>query len=222
MKKRVLLNVGCGAVRPPNWINTDSSINASIQKIPFGGKSLAKKIIKSSVYESDNVKYMNLNKYWRFDDESVDVIYASHIFEHLSEKATRIFLIESLRVLKIGGVLRLAVPDLYKLSKKYLTSYEKKEESASHNFLHSLNLHLKRTDNTSVRSNLNRIINWLQGHPHLHKYMYDRYSLEKILHLSGFKNIKIMEAGISEGIFEINDVEANRDTDISLYIECYK
>lgn len=52
--------------------------------------------------------------------------------------------------------------------------------------------------------------------------MYDRYSLEKILHLSGFKNIKIMEAGISEGIFEINDVEANRDTDISLYIECYK
>lgn len=153
MKKRVLLNVGCGAVRPPNWINTDSSINASIQKIPFGGKSLAKKIIKSSVYESDNVKYMNLNKYWRFDDESVDVIYASHIFEHLSEKATRIFLIESLRVLKIGGVLRLAVPDLYKLSKKYLTSYEKKEESASHNFLHSLNLHLKRTDNTSVRSN---------------------------------------------------------------------
>jgi predicted SAM-dependent methyltransferase len=222
MKKRVLLNVGCGAVRPPNWINTDSSMNALIQKIPFGGKSLAKKIIKSSVYASDNVKYMNLNKYWKFDDESVDIVYASHIFEHLSEKATKIFLIESLRVLKVGGVLRLAIPDLYKLSKKYLNGYEKKEEIASHDFMHSLNLHQRQNDKASIKTRLNRIINWLQGYPHLHKYMYDQYSLEKILHLNGFKNIKIMEAGKSDGIVEINDVEANRDTDISLYVECNK
>jgi predicted SAM-dependent methyltransferase len=92
MRSRVLLNVGCGAVRPKNWINTDSSINALIQKLPLFGKTLAKKMIKSSVYESDNVKYMNLNKYWKFENQSVDVVYASHIFEHLSEMANKIYL----------------------------------------------------------------------------------------------------------------------------------
>lgn len=222
MGTRVLLNVGCGAVRPKNWINTDSSINALVQKVPLVGKALAKKMIKSSVYESDNVKYMNLNKYWKFENHSVDVVYASHIFEHLSEKAKEIFLIESFRVLKAGGVLRIVVPDLYKVSKKYILDFESGDETASHSFLHSLNLHKVSEVNTTLRNQIKSLISWLQKYPHLHKYMYDPFSLESLLRTSGFINIKVMQAGISEGIAEINDVEANRDTNISLYMECCK
>lgn len=222
MNSRVLLNVGCGAVRPPKWINTDSSINALIQKIPIGGKFFAKKLIKSSVYESDNVKYMNLNKYWRFEDQSVDVVYASHIFEHLSEKAKKIFLVESFRVLKSGGVLRIVVPDLYKVSKKYIGDFESGNADASHSFLHSLNLHKVRQVDSALKDKIKNFISWFQKYPHLHKYMYDQYSLTKMLNESGFRNIKVMEMGKSDRIAEINDVESKRDTDISLYIECEK
>ncbi|OQY75516.1 MAG: hypothetical protein B6D44_01220 [Ignavibacteriales bacterium UTCHB2] len=222
MNRRVLLNVGCGAVRPKNWINTDSSINALIQKLPFVGKYFARQLIKSSVYESDNVKYMNLNKYWKFEDQNVDVVYASHIFEHLSDKAKKIFLIESYRVLKSGGVLRIVVPDLYKVSKKYIMDFESGDEDASHSFLHSLNLHKVYEVSSAFKNKLKKLISWFQKYPHLHKYMYDQYSLTKILNESGFRNIKVMEMGKSDRFAEINDVEVNRDTDISLYIECEK
>ena len=48
------LNLGCGSVRPFGWINIDSSLNASIQKIPFLGK-LITKMFNPVMYESSNV-----------------------------------------------------------------------------------------------------------------------------------------------------------------------
>ena len=222
MDKKILLNVGCGNVRPVNWVNTDSSINALVQKVPLIGKLAAKTLIKSSIYLSDNFQYMNLNKYWKFKNESVDVVYASHIFEHLNDRARKIFFEESFRVLKTGGTLRIVVPDLFKLSKKYVFDYESSNKNASHSFMHSLNLHQVGNTKNNLKNIFKRFFNWLQKYPHLHKYMYDQFSLKELLHNYGFKNINIMEMGKSDGIKEISDVEANRDTDISLYIECNK
>ena len=48
-----------------------------------------------------------------FADESVDEIYASHVYEHLSYMVELVpALEEAYRVLKRGGLLRLGVPDL--------------------------------------------------------------------------------------------------------------
>lgn len=44
-------------------------------------------------------------------DQSVDNIYASHVIEHIEISYVRNFFLESHRVLKEGGVLRIAVPD---------------------------------------------------------------------------------------------------------------
>lgn len=76
------LNLGCGSVRPMGWINTDSSLNANIQRIPFIAKKITKLFNKVD-YDSNNLVYMNLNKKWAFKDNSVDIVYASHLFEHL-------------------------------------------------------------------------------------------------------------------------------------------
>jgi len=53
---------------------------------------------------------------------SVDMIYASHVFEHIRRKHTRRVLAEWHRVLKPGGKLYICVPDLEALFKKYLQS----------------------------------------------------------------------------------------------------
>ena len=45
------------------------------------------------------------------DDNSVSLIYASHILEHFGRHAYKAVLKEWFRVLKPGGILRLAVPD---------------------------------------------------------------------------------------------------------------
>ena len=46
-----------------------------------------------------------------FEDESVDLIYASHVLEYFDREEAAVVLKEWRRVLKIGGILRLAVPD---------------------------------------------------------------------------------------------------------------
>lgn len=53
-------------------------------------------------------------------DNSVDEIRASHVLEHLPHSATAHVLKDWMRVLKPGGVLKLAVPDFQQIAKRYL------------------------------------------------------------------------------------------------------
>lgn len=46
-----------------------------------------------------------------YDDNSVDEVYASHVLEHIHHQKTEATLREWLRVLKPGGLMRIAVPD---------------------------------------------------------------------------------------------------------------
>ena len=46
-----------------------------------------------------------------YDDNSVDLIYASHVIEYFNREEVKDILNEWIRVLKPGGTLRLAVPD---------------------------------------------------------------------------------------------------------------
>ncbi len=52
----------------------------------------------------------------------VDLIYASHVLEHMSMECVRHTLAEWFRVLKPGGLLRLSVPDFAKIANLYQKS----------------------------------------------------------------------------------------------------
>lgn len=53
-------------------------------------------------------------------DESVDEIRASHVLEHFSHRQTSSVLAEWARVLKPGGVMKIAVPDFELIAREYL------------------------------------------------------------------------------------------------------
>ena len=142
--QRILVNVGCGHQRPAGWINTDCSLNAMIQRVPVIG-GLVRGALRSTAYSSGNVSYLNLTKRWPFADGTVDVVYGSHVFEHLSMSGARHFLREAMRVLRPGGVLRLVVPDLYQAAKAYVTELEGGNAKASERLLFTLNLHRENT-----------------------------------------------------------------------------
>lgn len=55
-----------------------------------------------------------------FSNDSVDLIYASHVLEYFDRLEARRVLAEWRRVLKSGGILRLAVPDFEALVEVYL------------------------------------------------------------------------------------------------------
>lgn len=91
-----LLNLGCGARFHPHWVNVDV--------VPADGTVLAH----------------DLQKPLPFPDETFDAVYHSHVLEHLRHDRALPFLKECHRVLKPGGVLRVAVPDLESLAGLYL------------------------------------------------------------------------------------------------------
>jgi len=215
-----MLNLGCGSIRPAGWLNADSSFNAHLQRLPLVGKRLSR-IFNPIEYESDNVVYMDLNSNWKYGDRSVDVVYASHLFEHLTLKSADLFLSESYRCLKQGGVIRLVVPDLHKICVKYLKDYEDSNVDDPTVFiLWAMNLHKE----AQYRNEgfLKRLVNEYRGYPHQHKFMYDDKSLSLRLKQAGFKDIKVESYGKSSYISEIRDVEGREESYLSAYVEAIK
>lgn len=70
------------------------------------------------------VRAWDLRRGVPYPDESFDVVYHSHVLEHFPRKDGEAFLIECRRVLKPGGILRVAVPDLEQIAREYLKALE--------------------------------------------------------------------------------------------------
>lgn len=110
-----------------------------------------------------HVKYTNVVDL-PFEDNTVEVIYASHLFEYFDREEAKKVLKEWRRVLKPGGILRLAVPDFRALCEIYLSGH--------------------RLDNV-----LGPLYGKMGESVIYHKTCYDFLSLAKVLGDSGFKNV---------------------------------
>ncbi len=95
-----MLNLGCGATFHEDWVNVDF--------IDHGGKVLA----------------YDLRLGIPFADESFDVVYHSHVLEHMPKAWGEFFIAECHRVLRPGGLLRVVVPDLENIARAYLENLE--------------------------------------------------------------------------------------------------
>lgn len=76
-------------------------------------------------YAGPHVRIHNVCKGLPFPDETFDAVYHSHLLEHLPREAASPFTQECYRVLKGGGVIRIAVPDLERIARLYLGSLER-------------------------------------------------------------------------------------------------
>jgi len=65
-------------------------------------------------------KQMDVTKGLPYENNSVDIIKASHFLEHLTREQGSAFLRECHRVLRPNGLIRLAIPDARLLAEKYL------------------------------------------------------------------------------------------------------
>ena len=60
---------------------------------------------------------IDVSKRFNLPDSSVDIIFSSHVIEHLTQKQIRNFFKESSRVLRNGGLFICATPDLEKITR---------------------------------------------------------------------------------------------------------
>ena len=90
------LNFGCGTRLAAGWTNIDFHS------------------------EDKSVKRVNLLNGFPFPDKTFDVVYSSHVLEHFSPEEGEFLIRESYRVLKVGGIIRIVVPDLEGSCQEYL------------------------------------------------------------------------------------------------------
>lgn len=97
MSELVKLHLGCGRRDfGPEWVHVDAETNPKY-------KHIRRNSVTSLPWE----------------DEKVDLIYASHLLEYFDAEEAVVVLKEWWRVLKYGGILRLAVPDFGAMAHLY-------------------------------------------------------------------------------------------------------
>jgi len=153
----------------------------------------------------DNILVRNLAFGIPFGDASVDVVYHSHVLEHLDREVAGKFLVECWRVLRPEGIVRVVVPDFERYCRDYLKHVELCERLgapaiAEHDrYFEPLLLQSVRREafGTSQQRPLRRTLeNLLLGDARrrgeTHQWMYDRFNLTALLTASGFANVQIL------------------------------
>jgi predicted SAM-dependent methyltransferase len=105
------LNLGCGSQMPDGWVNVDYALGARFAKIPFF-RATNRRLGLFDLDWDERIRLHDLTKTFPWEDASVEVIYSSHMLEHLPREDGRRFLEQCHRVLRVGGIIRLVVPDL--------------------------------------------------------------------------------------------------------------
>lgn len=200
------INLGCGTVIAPGWINIDNSPNARLSKYPplrwLGWKLGVLSDEHYAIEWPESMIIRDLRKNLPFADSSIDYTYSSHLLEHLTLDDASNLLKEVLRVLKPGGLLRLVVPDLTYGARCYVDALNAHptNHKAAPEFLSWLQL-----SRSGVRD------------PHL--WMYDAPSLMTLLREAGFSKTRVCEHKV--GSVPDCDILDNRP-DESLHVEAAK
>lgn len=198
------LQIGSGTNPLPGWLNTD--------------------------YEpvSDEVIYLDATEVFPFDDQSFDYVFSEHMIEHIHYKDGLFMLREGFRVLKPGGRLRVATPDVEKiislLSPNKTDDQIRYLEWSTHEILglytpskSKLQLHrpewdldpehISRAFPDPVSSACFVINNFF--HSYGHRFLYNELTLKSALRDAGFIDVKRHLPGESDDE-HLHDIESHQ------------
>jgi len=241
----LILNLGCGirTAAHPDVVNVDWSLNIRIKKsrllrlvaLPLLD---ARRRSRLDQMQGELLAH-DLSKGIPFASDSVDIVYHSHVLEHLDRPVAQRFLAETLRVLKPGGISRIVVPDFELLCRAYLDHLERCQhqppEAARHEDLVAgvLEQSVRReAAGTEGSTGLKRLVEQLvlgdaRRRGETHQWMYDRISLPHLLRTVGYREAAV-ESWTSSRIPGWHALALDRNehgdeyTPGSLYVEAVK
>ena len=213
-RRPIRINVGCGPSPTPGWENYDNSWSVRLANHPRIAWFLrrASVLAPSQVYFIHTARQEGI-KFWtamrlHYEDGAVDVLYSSHMLEHLDRDSARQFVHEAYRVLKPGGAIRIVVPDLALLVDRYNESCDADEFVAAS---------LLASDRP--RTFLGRLRYLVLGGRH-HAWMYDERSLVALLKAAGFREVHRMKPG-ETSIADVGALDLFERASESLYVEAF-
>ncbi len=189
------VNFGCGIYAPPQWENYDVSPTLQIRKIPIIGKIISR--LLHDIPFPEHIKVGNIVKGLPLPKSSVDVMYSSHVLEHMSYEDAKQAIANVYLHLKPGGVFRSVLPDIEVLMKEYQAHKLLNNPNAANIFLQEALLGLEEKPKGLLRKFIA-----IFGNYH-HLWMWDFESLSAELAKAGFVNIKRCTPGdSSDKMFE--------------------
>ena len=184
------INVGCGRTPVPGWKNYDSSPSVKLAYRPILG-SVIQKFARVTEDQKEfiryakaaNIRFADVTKRIPEADSSADVIYSCHMVEHIERDEALAFFAEAQRVLKPGGIIRIAVPDIRWHIDNFL------EDGDADRFIRRTKLtrEMPKTFFAKVKS--------LMVGDRSHKWMYDGPSMCQLLTSAGFLEAKELKSG---------------------------
>jgi len=161
------LQIGCGLNPIPGWLNTDL--------LPH----------------KPGVAYLDATRPLPLPDASFDYIYSEHLIEHLDYEDGRKLIFECARVLKRGGKLRIATPDLQFLIDLYANSQLSETQRRYIEFEYRRYMPRYETRQKAVVFN-----NFM--HAWRHRFVYDEDTLRELLRKAHFNRIMRYRVGQSD------------------------
>ncbi len=174
-----LLHIGCGEVYFDGWINIDSESSKA------------------------DLKH-DLRKALPYPDASAEFIYSEHFLEHVTPQEGESVLREAHRLLKKGGVIRIATPDLDYLVFRYFFGWKRQVWIKDYGYSYM-----------QTKAEMLNIVFREWGH----KWLYNFEELHRRLRSSGFRNIKKKKLGSSD-FAVLRNLETRKDS--KLIVEATK
>lgn len=179
------LHIGCGLKVVEGWENIDSSPSLRISQIPIIGKPFLA-LLNRNINWHSTVKYGDVIRGIRIEENSCEIIYAAHVMEHLSLADFHVTVDNIYSYLTLGGIYRLIVPDLEAYISAYTANRLNKDSSpeAAYKFMTKTWL----GHSGSRKTLYNRFEEAFANSRH--QWMWDEPSLFNALSQHGFKRIK--------------------------------
>lgn len=230
----IILNLGCGTKTSGNSqvINYDWSPYLRLRNNPLL-RCLAPLFLGPSRLERfrglpENVVCHNLANGIPHPDNSVDVIFHSHLLEHLDRPVAASFQREVFRVLKPSGIQRIVVPDLELVCRTYIAHLELCRKHPAEIVHHDGRIaaiieqcvRREGTGATEQSPLMRRIDNWLLGDARsrgeTHQWMYDEVNLGAALQTAGFRS-SVVRSFDTSGIPGWDEIGLDLNQDGSIY-----
>jgi predicted SAM-dependent methyltransferase len=170
-----------------NYMNSHAE-----KKLHFGAGSL----VLEGFLNSDMLGQVpiNIGRKLPFDDEEIDLIYTSHVIEHLPKEDFKFFLRECLRILKRGGINLIAIPSIEKLTSILYGNDQTKIAILQSYF----SAHFMEEDSFSPSEYLNLVMRGFD-----HKYLYDFALIQHLAKKAGYTGVdKIANSDVPDKILK--------------------
>lgn len=211
------VNVGCGATPTPGFVNLDNSLSVRLASLPC----LPHILTAFNLIGREEVQFMakakELGVRWAdatrrlpLADGTVALLYSSHMIEHLTRTEAQAFLCEAYRILRPGGWIRIAAPDLRRQATRYV-----QRTCDADDFVEATSMHTGRPDGLAAK------LKWLATGPRHHLWMYDGPSLVKLLQRHGFVGSLEVQAGETNAP-DPGALDLHERADDSVYVEGQK